>query len=112
MKPLVRVLNIWFTNGSTAQFEHVRDIHYSGGQIHFEYIGVSHGAAKKASFLVENVAGYAVGDVTEDKLKESKEARAHYGYSRAQGDTTSDVRGTNHQEQQKQNRSSNGTSNR
>ena len=65
MSSKVTVLNIWFTNGATEQFEYVKDVKVYGGQLTFKYVGRSHRVPKEASFLMENIAGHACGDVEE-----------------------------------------------
>lgn len=89
---MVKVLTIWFRNGSTAQFEQVDNMRFTNGVFNFSYYGLSHQTIKHASFLVENIGGHAVGNVDPEILNKSKEAYKQNGHE-SQSKSTSDEPG-------------------
>ena len=112
MSSKITVLTIWFTNGVTAQFEHVCDVKVYGGQLSFKYNGRTHKSPKEAAFLMENIAGHSCGEVTQSDLENSHKERAVMGHgTQGQGNTTPDERGTNREKQQKPNNNPNGNGN-
>lgn len=55
-------LVIWFKNGITSYFEHVTelDVDVDTGLLKFKYFGVSTQVNRKAAFILENIAGFAM----------------------------------------------------
>lgn len=55
-----KTLAIWFKNGKTAFFEQVENFDSRAGVISFEYFGVRTETQRKATFLLANIAGFAI----------------------------------------------------
>ena len=53
-------LIIWTKNGSTMKFEKVEDFDVNDVAIRFEYFGVSTQVKRKAMFMLDNIAGFAL----------------------------------------------------
>ena len=58
-------LIIWFKDGQTAKFENVEEfdcaVNENGtGAIYFKYFGVSTQVKREATFITQNIAGFAL----------------------------------------------------
>ncbi|MDW5522140.1 hypothetical protein R6Z02_00140 [Carnobacterium maltaromaticum] len=55
-----KTLVIWFKDGKTALFEQVENFDSRAGVISFESFGVRTETQRKATFLLANIAGFAI----------------------------------------------------
>lgn len=52
-------LVIYLKNGNTLMFEQVTNFNDNGSEVHFKYHGVSTDTSRTATFIKNNIAGYA-----------------------------------------------------